>query len=315
MVQDSVVFGAESEYDLIASKWQHDPAGAPSMTEVAEARNLPDYDRPPVVETVVGIQFDQVSGLSTARLAAFWAALDQEEWPTATDAALLAAQIERFDEASSSSWAKGVQFRMMQQYPGCRVQIKNRSGDRMIQLQNGRFHFNWLGKSGGEYPRYKSVRNEFAALWAKFCEFISRAHSPGVRPNQWEVTYVNQIPRGTVWSGPADWSFFKPLGAVPTIPGTIEGESFGGEWHFVISPQRGRLHIAWQHGREQDEGKQDPSQELIRLTLTARGPVETRDDPTAAILDGLDLGRETIVRSFQQFMGDAANRYWGLKHA
>lgn len=283
------------------------------MTDDAGPRPLPDYERPPLVETVVGVQFDRVPGLSTAHFAAFWTTLDSEQWPTVVDANLLAAQVERFDE--SSKWAKAVQLRALQQHPGCRVQIKSSDSDRMIQVQNGRFHFNWLGRGGGVYPRYESVRSEFSVLWTRFLQFVSTRYSIDLRPNQWEVTYVNQIPKGTVWNTPADWSFFRPLGGVPTMAGTIEGESFGGEWHFVIPPQRGRLHIAWQHGREEGDGQHEQPQEYVRLTLTARGPTEPKYDPLAAVLSGLDFGRQTIVRSFRELMSDAANQYWGLKNA
>ncbi len=282
------------------------------MTDQPGSQPLPDYERPPLVEAVVGVQFDRVPGLSTAHFAAFWSTLDPEQWPTVADANLLAAQIERFDE--SSRWAKAVQLRALQQHPGCRIQIKNSDGDRMIQVQNGRFHFNWLGTSGGAYPRYDNVRSEFADLWTRFAQFLLARYAIDLRPNQWEVTYVNQIPKETVWTSPADWSFFRPLGGVPTVEGILAGESFNGEWHFVIPPQRGRLHIAWQHGREEDEDNEQP-QEFIRLTLTARGPTEPQNDPTAAVLSGLDLGRETIVRSFRELMSDAANQYWGLKNA
>ena len=37
-------------------------------------------------------------------------------------------------------------------------------------------------------------------------------------------------------------------------------------------------------------------------------------DAVQAVLDGLDLGRKTIVRSFKSLMSDEANKYWGLKH-
>ncbi len=33
------------------------------------------------------------------------------------------------------------------------------------------------------------------------------------------------------------------------------------------------------------------------------------------VLEGLDLGRKTIVRSFKSLMSDKANKYWGLNHA
>jgi hypothetical protein len=51
------------------------------------------------------------------------------------------------------------------------------------------------------------------------------------------------------------------------------------------------------------------------LTFTARGPVAESGDRLRAILDGLDLGRATIVGSFAAFMDEAANNYWGLRYA
>ena len=146
---------------------------------------------------------------------------------------------------------------------------------------------------------------------AQFREFVTREDVGEFRPNQWEATYINDIPKGTVWNSPADWSFFKPLGAVPTLPGVVEGESFSGEWHFVIPGKRGRLHASWQHGLL-SPGAQERG-ETIRLTLTARGPIGTGGDPVQTALDGVDLGRETIVSSFRALMSDAANSYWGLR--
>jgi len=111
----------------------------------------------------------------------------------------------------------------------------------MLQIQNGRLHFNWLGQKGGKYPRYNDVRENF--LWAlqRFIEFVATEKLGDFRPNQWEVKYLNHIPKGTVWNAPGDWDFFRPLGGVPTIEGLIQGESFVGEWHFIIPEQRGRL--------------------------------------------------------------------------
>ena len=115
-----------------------------------------------------------------------------------------------------------------------------------------------------------------------------------------------------MWNTPSDWSFFRPLGAVPSVPEIVEGESFNGEWHFVIPEQRGRLHVQWQHAVKPDPEKE--REEFIRLTLTARGPVQQSEDASETVLDGLNLGRDVIVRSFRDFMSDEANTYWGLKH-
>lgn len=271
---------------------------------------LPDYENSPVVETILGVQFERLPGFRNAHLGAFWKTLDTDAWPDVFDAPPLQSQFERF--IKSAMWAPiGAQLTIAQDLTS-RLQIKNKTRDGMIQVQNGRLHFNWLGQAGGQYPRYKSVRNGF--LWAlqRFIEFATQEKVGDFRPNQWEVTYLNHILKGTVWNTPNDWGFFQPLlGAVPTVDGLVKGESFTGGWHFVIPERRGRLHIEWQHGKKSEPGEQ----EVIVLTFTARGSIEKSENVMRAILDGVDLGRETIVRSFATFMSQQANSYWGIKNA
>jgi uncharacterized protein (TIGR04255 family) len=271
---------------------------------------LPDYASPPVVETVLGVQFDRLPGFTNAHLGAFWKTLDVAEWPEVTDAPPLQPQFERFSDAAK--WRRGLQLQLTPIPPG-RVQIKNRAGDRMIQVQNGRLHFNWLGDVGGNYPRYETVRAGFVEAIGGFEAFVGQANVGTLKPNQWEVTYINQIPKGKIWQSPDEWTFFSPLRCVPTVEGVVQGEDFTGEWHFVIPGQRGRLHIEWQHALR--AMPDEPEREVIQLTLTARGPLESSAGNSASIMDGLDLGRETIVRAFASLMSSEANDQWGLRNA
>jgi uncharacterized protein (TIGR04255 family) len=281
----------------------------PSMSDPTERIALPEYDNPPVVETVVGVQFDRLPGFKNPHLGAFWRAAGRDRWPILVDAPPLPAEYERFTE--TSFWADvGARIKLTQD-PSSRLQMKNAAGDQMIQVQNGRLHFNWLRLPGGAYPRYCNVREGFASALKGFLEFLGEEHLGDFRPNQWEVTYLNQIPKDTVWSKPDDCTFFRPLQAIPTIAGLIEGESFSGVWHFVIPPNRGRLHVQWNHSITSDQ----QAGEIVVLTLTARGPLSAKSDAVAAALDGLDLGRETIVRAFCELMSDRANQHWGLKNA
>jgi hypothetical protein len=177
----------------------------------------------------------------------------------------------------------------------------------MIQVQNGRFLFNWIGVHGDPYPRYERVREQFIENFESFREFLSREQLGSLAPNQWEVTYLNHIPRDSVWANVRGWTFFRPVNVVEGIPRLTSLESLAGEWHYVIEPKRGRLHVQWQHGRRN-------GQELIVLNLTSRGPIGKcpGESPLPRILEGLDLGREVIVRSFGSLMDDRANKYWGL---
>lgn len=265
---------------------------------------LPEYDRPPVVESILGVQFEPLGSLKSAHLGVYWKSLGPE-WSRVSDAPPLEPQFERF--GASAAWGRLAFQLRLGQTPDVRLQIRN-DASRMIQVQNGRFHFNWLG--GAEYPRYPRVREEFDAALDHFRRFLAEEGLGEFRANQWEITYVNHIPRGTVWSSPRDWGFFRPLANTTGAAEGVPLESFGGEWHYEIAPQIGRLHIQWQHGqRSEPEGE-----DVVILTLTARGPARPTEEAGLSLSDGLDRGRDAIVRSFKALMSDEANRFWGLRH-
>ena len=148
-------------------------------------------------------------------------------------------QEERF--TPEAQWGKALRLQLSQN-PASRLQIRNRDGNQMLQLQNGRMHLNWLGEGGDRYPRYSQVRTEFDNLLTQFAKFVDANQWGSLTPDQWEVTYVNSIKQG-LWTTPADWNFFRPLNGMPSIDGVIEPKSFTDEWHFVVPEQRGRLHI------------------------------------------------------------------------
>lgn len=268
----------------------------------------PDYERPPVIETVFGVQFDRLTSLSNAHLGLFWNTLDRQQWPHVEDVALLPSRVERFTDAVR--WGAGLQIQFTDD-PAGRCRMRNHSGDRMIQLQHSRLHLNWLGEHGGEYPRYETMRAEFEQTYRAFAQFVATENVGSLKPNQWEITYVNHIPKGTVWQTPNDWHFFTLLGPSPAAS-LVNAESFHGEWHLLIPDNRGRLHIEWQHAKKSPVDAE--AAEFIRLVFTARGPLEPTEDSFAALIAGLNLGRDVIVTSFRDFTSQKANDYWGLKH-
>jgi uncharacterized protein (TIGR04255 family) len=273
---------------------------------------LPSFRRPPVVETVLGVQFDRIPGFSNAHLGAFWKHLiaqwlgstAEEAWTDVSDAPLIEPVFERFEP--EQSWNVEKFSLRLTQDPACRLRIRNARRDAMIQVQNGRLHYNWIGQPGQDYRRYATVRPAFDRVSAAFREFLRAEKLPDIRPNQWEVTYVNHIPKGSVWTSPADWgALFVGLPGNWKEPTAVRLESFAGSWHWQIPPQRGRLHIDVKHAKI--NGNQP--EEMLRLTLTARGPV----DEAVSVGDGLDLGREVIVLTFRDITSADAHRFWELE--
>src|SRR5262249_28086253 len=138
----------------------------------------------------------------------FWKRYLPEQWENAADAPLLADQFELFGD--ERQWGfPGIQVRVGPIGGPGRLQITNAAGDRMIQLQSNRFHYNWQ-KRDAVYPSYQTMRAEFDALFATFKTFAAEAKLGEVVPNQWELTYVDQIPRGALWDTPADWHMVLP---------------------------------------------------------------------------------------------------------
>jgi uncharacterized protein (TIGR04255 family) len=125
-----------------------------------------------------------------------------------------------------------------------------------------------------------------------------------VTPNQWELTYINSIPKGKLWETPSDWSKVLPgLFGSPPSGGNAKLESFGGEWHFEIPPKRGRLHISVQLSRLKDE-----LEPVLLLQMTARGSVGKGAAQTFD--EGLEIGHQATLDAFLEITSDDAQKAW-----
>ena len=263
------------------------------------------FKNPPVIETVLGVQFDPIPGLGAAHLGEFWHHLGPE-WPQVIDAPALDPQYETFGE--ETPWGSAFAGIRIEEKLSIRIQYKNEQGDRMIQVQNGRFHFNWLGGKGPQYPRYTTIRPDFDRYWSRFQDYLIEKELGKPSVNQWEITYVNHIPQGKLWASPGDWQRILRIPAPSCVISGLSFERLDGNWHYEIKPQKGRLHLTVQHVKS----KAPEQAEVLRVTLTARGPVSSGSDVENSLDDGLSLGRETIVRTFCDLTTETAHKEWGV---
>ncbi|MDB5345585.1 MAG: hypothetical protein JWP89_3962 [Schlesneria sp.] len=231
------------------------------------------YAHPPLVESWLGVDFATPVDLASAGLQALRVQLGPEWLNTWKPAEL-----------------------------GSAKQLTNVMGDRALRLTPQGFAFGWLGYSGERYPRYESIRDGFVSVFTAVQSMGTKADQPRV-PHSWSVCYLNRIPQGTVWSTAGDWGFFSLWQPVPLQGLGIEPTGFRAEWELPLEAERGTLKISFQH-RPADET------ENIWINLTARGPVE---DAETGVFDGLDYGREVIVRSFNDLVSPDAKKYWGVQ--
>lgn len=260
---------------------------------------LPSFDKPPVVETALSVQFDPIPGLTNGHLGAFWKSLGPD-WPHVEDAPPIRDVFERFGEGRR--WSPPTLGLRLQAEPQLRLRIRNQDKTRLIQIQNTRLVHNWIKQPQEEYPRHEQIRNGFESVLHRFKSFLGDERLNEPRSNQWEVTYVNQMEQGPLWSNPSDWkNIFRETQFATSIEGLTQPEGFQANRVFEILPQRGRLHIVIESGHRNAKDRAD----AIIMKLTARGPLSN-----VSLLDNLDLGREVIVRMFSDLTTENAHAYW-----
>lgn len=188
-------------------------------------------------------------------------------------------------------------------------QLGNVMGDRAVRLTTRGFAFGWLGYRGEHYPRYETIRDGFVATLDAVRD-VARRDNRDLAPRRWSVRYVNRIPQGTVWMTPGDWSFFRLWRPVPLKVLGIECDGYKARWELPLEAERGALTVKFRHGVSEGDAS-DIAEGLgdIWITLQAKGPIDGAD---TGLFDGLDYGREVIVRAFNELVSPDAKTYWGV---
>jgi hypothetical protein len=88
----------------------------------------------------------------------------------------------------------------------------------------------------------------------------------------------------------------------------VEADGFVGRWQFPLEVERGTIAIDLSH----EVPLSDTDPEFLWLGITTSGPTDTHE---SALFDGLDYGRETIVRAFGELVTPDSKQFWGAFQA
>jgi len=245
-------------------------------------QSLPEYAHPPLVAATLGVYYaDATMEIEPARLAAFQQRLGPE-WAGRWKDAMVEVDTAETD-FGLEHWGD---------------QLTNVLGDRVVRVTQDLFAFTWLGTADAHYPRYENVRDGFVAAWDAWAGLN---HVPEEQIHTWAVSYLNRIPRGTVWQTPADWTFFELQPQSPSLSARIASA----HWEVQTPELDNGLSVSWTI----DSSGGDSAVPAIWVKLTATGDV----DGAVNFLNGMDAGRGAIVKTFSDLMSPAANAYWGLR--
>ncbi len=269
------------------------------------APSLPSFKKPPLVEMYLGIQFDPLPALRAAHIGEYLASL-ASEWEILPETPALGQT--REPRTDSVEWGPPGASLAVSSEPSLRQRAFTKAQDRMLQIENGWFILNWSRVEGGPpYPRFGAVLDEFRARMREFTRRLSATGVGALKPNLWEVGYVNMIPQEPLWRTVADWHRVVPLLFGKTEPLTAGvPRSASGRWVVPLAESKGRLQIFTDHVRVGGVAEK----EALMMKLVARGPTQapSLDDATRCF----DLGHETIVTTFREIVSIEACKVWEL---
>jgi uncharacterized protein (TIGR04255 family) len=267
---------------------------------------LPDFDRPPVTEVVLSIQFAALPGLRTVHTGLYWNDIRQD-YPKVSEQAPIAPAFETFGTTPMLSPTIQIQAMLAPLVP--RLWFEAENGEHLVQLQQDRLLHNWRKRSSGaEYPRYELLRERFVSEVEKLSALLKKEDLGEIRPNQCEVTYINTIVFADGRNPHEGLASITPLwtGTVsePYLPGP---ETTTLQTKYVLRKDEvpyGRVYITFTPAYLTTD--YSPA---IQLEVTARG--KPREESVAAALDLLDEERDVVVRAFTAVTTSSMHKQWG----
>ncbi len=266
---------------------------------------LPSFDRPPLIESALAVQFDPLSVLGSQEIVKFATELG-DGWGSPSITPPVGQQLDRYPGEDHGSWtARLVQFRANAgQIEPYRVRVRSLDSSRMIQLENGWLVYNWLKADQREdYPRYGATKEGFLQTVRQLREYCSKNLNVELAESLWEVAYINHIPEGQLWKEVGDWPELLPgLLGIATINSDPTLDSCNAGWRIPIDDKRASLNVKLDLAVRNNDGTR-----VITLSFRARGSLESSEE----LVSNLDCGHEAIVRKFAEVTSKNAHEVWG----
>jgi uncharacterized protein (TIGR04255 family) len=264
--------------------------------------DLPEYDRPPVVEMAIGVQFrplDMLRGLSLGPLRELWRA----DYPRIEEQPALVPAL----EGSPQLAQQRLQLDFVPR-PPVRQWFLNASGAELVQVQPDRLLVNWRADDEitTKYPRYPYMRSVFQRRFTEVAQFTINEGLGELEVNQAELTYVNVIETtiddlGRVdqflkgWSGTPTHHLGEPEQSRLTLTFLVPG----------IGQPPVRLHV------EVNPARKLNGKPVLFLTLTVRG--DAGGPSLSETLKFLDAAHDHLVKSFDELTEDSMHETWGRR--
>lgn len=283
-------------YSLHAGYGRREKPSRGSMSRPTAA--LPDFESPPIIEALLGVEFAPLPGFGIPHLGLFWRVV-RSDYPKYSVHPSLASKSD-LDARTPMIQIVGA--------PALRGWFVDEPETRLLQLQDTRFVHNWRKVSGMEaYPRYEdSIRPTFEKEWSRFIRFLHGEKIAGPEVVECEVTYINHLERGR------EWQEFADVGRMLTVWRNGESNTLLAKAKHVTlqatypMAKDGTLAVTLQPGVRNRDAK-----EILQLQLSAKG--KPSSSATEDLMEYFDHAHEWVVRGFADVTTPEMHRLWGRK--
>ena len=258
---------------------------------------LPKFNKPPVIETILGVEFEPLRNFQVPHFGLFLLEI-KDRYKNFTELPPIVSQIEKFE--SDSVEIASFQFGLR---PEVRCLFLDEKQEWKIQVQNNKFLSNWTKstlKSG--YPSYTETLRRFKTYWNKFVLFLEKNKLDKPQIRQCEIMYLNHIEESIDFENLSEifphWT--KSEKASKFLPSP---EAIAMNVVYRIPENRGRLHITVQPVVRHFDLKK-----ITQVSLTARvlpNPSDRKD-----VLEAMNIGHEWVVKGFTDFTSEKMHRIW-----
>jgi uncharacterized protein (TIGR04255 family) len=245
------------------------------------SRRLPEYNKPPVVETALAIEFAPIKGWNVVQYGALWERF-KARYP----------KVEVYPAPPQDFIARPV---LDMANPPVRCLFIGSGNSQLIQIRSGAFVRNWrANQENQEYPRYRTIRPSFEEDLNLFCAFLQEQGFEGPEIWKCEVTYINHFLRGREWRNMSEIGQILPVLSRPLDTEVLSNlQQLSLAQNYVLPGEAGQIQFQLQPGIRSD------GQEVLQLAITAFG--KPKGNGIDHILNWIDLGHFAVVQGFTDF--------------
>jgi uncharacterized protein (TIGR04255 family) len=280
-----------------------------------KSEQLPKFDRPPVVEVALVVQFPSIKGFTAAHLGLIWQHF-RERFPKVEQHAPINNRVERTGirpiQTARLAFTAGEEL-----VP--RIWMVTQDQSQLIQIQSDRFVRNWrrYHDRSLDYPTFADqIRPAFVREFDEFRMLVTKLGLGDLNVDQCEVTYVNQVRKNEVWSDHSqlDRVFVGWSSKLPRLEDQL-AESIACRANYQIIDQDkfvGRLFIEIDSQFVAEKTNGSPQTDFLpifNMNLVARG--QPIGEGNEGVMQFIDLGHEVIVRSFAKVTTKEMHATWG----